>query len=162
MEIICPTCNSRYNIHEDKTLQEKRASINCKNCGGKIPIELNQNNSTDNDFEFIQESLMANDTGGSPQITKKEFIDFIGPNADKYIEKFRKFNVTGVDQFSFTWHWPAFFVTFFWMFYRKLYLWALLVFILTYIPIAGLILMIVYGLTGNYLYYRHAKKKIME
>jgi len=162
MEIICPTCNKRYDIPEDEIPQGKRASTTCKNCGGKIVIDSRQDDQQDNSFKFESEPQMSSDPESPPQVTEKDFIDFIGPNADKYIEKFTKFNVGGVDQFSATWHWPAFFVTLFWMLYRKLYLWALLIFILSFIPIAGFILMIVYGVTGNYLYYKHAKKKIME
>ena len=97
-----------------------------------------------------------------PEVTERDFIDFIGPNAEKYIKNFREFNVAGVERFSFTWHWPAFFVSFFWLLYRKLYIWALLAFFLSNIPVAGFFLMIGYGITGNYLYYKHAKKKITE
>jgi len=53
---------------------------------------------------------------------KEEFIVFTGENAHKYLPKFEKFNIGGVDNFSITWHWPAFFVGFWWMLYRKLYL----------------------------------------
>jgi hypothetical protein len=162
MEIICPTCNRRYNIPENKIPIGKRASTICKNCGGKIAIDLGQGDNPDNGFEFISEPSETNNPENILEITEKDFIDFIGPNAEKYINNFRKFNIEGVDQYSFTWHWPAFFVSFFWMLYRKLYLWALLAFFLSYIPIAGFVLMIVYGLTGNYLYYKHTKKKIME
>jgi len=162
MELVCPTCNKKYHVSEDKIPQGKKASTTCNNCGGKIVIELSQDNQPGESLEFISESIMSDSPESPPQITKKDFIDFIGPNADKYIEKFSKFNVAGVDNFSLTWHWPAFFVTFFWMLYRKLYLWALLVFILSYIPAVGLVLMIICGLTGNYLYYKHAKQKIME
>lgn len=125
-------------------------------------VGLNRAHNPENSFEPISGPSTPDDLESTLEITEKDFIDFIGPNADKYMETFRKFNIRGVDQFSVTWHWPAFFVSFFWMLYRKLYLWALLVFLISYIPIAGFIMMIVYGLTGNYLYFRHAKKKIME
>ncbi len=92
----------------------------------------------------------------------REYDTFIGNNADKYLPKFKKFNINGIDSFSVTWHWPAFFVPFYWMLYRKLYLWALLVFVLSAIPFVNFILMIVFGFTGNYIYYKHAKKKLLE
>ena len=139
MEIVCPTCNKRYNISEDKIPQGKRASATCKNCGCKIVIESSQDDQPDNSFKFKSEPKLPDGSESSPQITEKDFIDFIGPNADKYIEKFSKFNVAGVDHFSLTWHWPSFIVAVFWMLYRKLYLWALLVFILSFIPIAGIV-----------------------
>ena len=140
----------------------KRVSATCKNCGGKIEVNPNQGNNSDNNFEFQPEHQLSDNLKDTPEVTEKDFIDFIGPNVDKYIENFRKFNVAGVEQFSLTWHWPAFFVSFFWMLYRKLYLWALLTFFLSYIPGVSFILMIAYGLTGNYLYFKHAKKKIIE
>lgn len=162
MEIICPTCNRSYNIPEDKIPRGKRASTICKNCGGRIEIDLSPGQDPDDGFEFISESLKQETPEDATEVSEKDFIDFIGPNADIYLQKFRKFDISGVEQFSVTWHWPAFFFSFFWMLYRKLYLLALLVFLLSYIPVANLILMIAYGLTGNFLYYKHAKKKILE
>ena len=99
-------------------------------------------------------------------LSEEDFAHFIGKNADKYLLKFRKFNIDGVDKFSVTWHWPAFFFGFLWMLYRKLYLWALVAFAISVISILpsefGLLIVIVWGMTGNYIYYKHAKKKILE
>ena len=97
-------------------------------------------------------------------LSEEDFTHFIGKNADKYLLKFRKFNIDGVDKFSVTWHWPAFFFGFLWMLYRKLYLWALVAFAIGIISLQlsdlGLLITIVWGVTGNYIYYKHAKKKI--
>jgi hypothetical protein len=105
-------------------------------------------------------------------VTEEEFARFIGDNADRYIRKFREFSVDGRDNAAATWHWPAFFLGFVWMAYGKMYMWALVAFLLErglgYFgifqhPIAGdLLPRVVYGVTGNYLYYRHAKKTIIE
>lgn len=100
-------------------------------------------------------------------ITKKDYTVFLGENVDKYLPKFKKFNINGTDRFSLTWHWPAFFVPVLWMLYRKLYLWALLAlvlnFILGIIPYVGFLLpLVLFGMTGNYIYYKHIKKKILE
>jgi hypothetical protein len=62
---------------------------------------------------------------------------FVGKNAGYYKTIFRKFNIHGVETFAPTWNWSAFLCNFFWMLYRKLYLWALLWFVLTLIPISG-------------------------
>ena len=100
-------------------------------------------------------------------LSEEDFAHFIGKKADKYLRKFKKFNVGGVDKFAVTWHWPAFFFGFLWMLYRKLYLWALVAFILD-IAISSLPyyfvlpMIIVWGMTGNYIYYKHAKKKILK
>jgi hypothetical protein len=118
----------------------------CRNCGDKL--------------SNIQSDIQS--ARVSSVITEQEYGSFIGNNADKYLTKFRKFNIDGIDSFSPTWHWPAFFVPCFWMLYRKLYLWALLVFVLSIIPFVNFILMIVFGITGNYIYYKHTKKKLLE
>ncbi len=55
------------------------------------------------------------------------------------------------------------------MFYRKLYLWALIALVIEIIPFmnimaitVNIIAKIVWGITGYYLYYKHAKKKMLE
>lgn len=58
----------------------------------------------------------------SPQINDEEFIAFIGKNADKYFRIFRKFNIDGKDKFRITWNWSAFFFTWFWLIYRRIFL----------------------------------------
>jgi hypothetical protein len=51
---------------------------------------------------------------------------FIGPNADRYLETFKKFSGASGPRFAFTWNWPAFlFEPFLWFLYRKMYLYAL-------------------------------------
>ena len=39
MKVVCPTCNTSYNIPGDKIPKAKRAVASCKKCGGKIVIE---------------------------------------------------------------------------------------------------------------------------
>lgn len=87
---------------------------------------------------------------------------FVGKNAAYYNEQFRKFNVGGVETFVPTWNWAAFLCNFWWMLYRKLYLWALVWFILSFIPFFGIAFWVAAGISGNYLYFRHATPKIRE
>lgn len=131
----CPFCMEE--------IQE--GAVKCKHCG----------------------SMLVPQTGGSqnlsssaPAITDEEFSAFIGVNVLKYIPKFKKFSIQGVDNFKATWNWPAFFFTWWWYLYRKLYLWALLSFIAVWI--LPLIMNIVVGIAANFHYYKHAKKKIAE
>lgn len=50
---------------------------------------------------------------------EQDWTDFIGPNGtDYYLERFRR--VSKGD--TLTWHWPAFFLTLGWLFYRKFWL----------------------------------------
>jgi len=110
-----------------------------------------------------------------PQVTEQDFADFIGANADKYLPKFNKFSTGGS---SITWHWAACLATFWWMLYRKLYLWTLIVFIWVAIMgelskflapswlvsslVATLLSLFLFGVSGNYIYYKHAEKKILK
>ncbi|OGW41988.1 MAG: hypothetical protein A2010_02655 [Nitrospirae bacterium GWD2_57_9] len=101
-------------------------------------------------------------TAPAADSNEEELALFVGKNSDKYLHKFRSFNRNGADSFALTWHWPAFLVGFWWLLYRKLYLWAVLDLVLGFIPYLGIIMMFVFGLTGNYLYYSHARKKLQE
>ncbi len=95
-------------------------------------------------------------------VTEDELAAFIGSKAQKYLLKFRKFSVDGIDRFSATWHWPAFLVGFWWLLYRKIYLWAFVYFILLFIPYANVAAWITLAVSGNYLYYRYSKETILR
>ena len=118
----------------------------------------------DNLFELKIHEALQKDANKQelPSYTEEEcYPFFIGPNADKYIDKFRKFSA-GKDKFQATWHWPAFFVPFFWFLYRKLYLHALGVFLITLIPFAGILVSIAMGLSAYFLYYKYSKNSISD
>jgi hypothetical protein len=95
-------------------------------------------------------------------ITEDEFAAFIGRKAQQYLLKFRIFSVGGKDRFAVTWHWPAFLVGFWWLLYRKMYLWAFVYFILLVIPYANVAAWFTVAVSGNYLYYRFVKGKILR
>lgn len=105
---------------------------------------------------------MAEILGQTVEVTDEDFANFIGIKSDKYLPDFRKFNVDGNDKFMLTWNWAAFFFGFWWILYRKLYVWALIAFFLVLVPFWVFLSSIVYGVTANYIYYKHAKKKIIE
>jgi hypothetical protein len=92
-------------------------------------------------------------------ISDAEMAAFVGKNADVYLAKFGRF-VGGGGSFAVTWHWPAFLFGFFWMVYRKLYLWAVVALIVGFIPYLGLISHVVFGMTANYLYYSAVRDRI--
>lgn len=105
-------------------------------------------------------------------------------NQGYYLSHFSRFDSNG--KVGASWHWPAFFVTYYWFLYRKMWLNALIYFVLPYlvmIPIGvaamagksdytvGIIVLIgflVYVIAifllppmyANALYYKHCKKKI--
>ncbi|HMK59723.1 MAG TPA: zinc-ribbon domain-containing protein [Dissulfurispiraceae bacterium] len=119
----------------------------CPHCGHSIEGFTNQSNA---------------DSPKQHQVSDDDFKIFIWKNSDYYLQRFRKFNIEGTDVFSFTWNWSAFCGGFGWMLYRKLYMWAIIAFVLSLIPHITLIAWIATGAISNYLYYRHAKSKILE
>jgi len=118
--------------------------------------------------------------------SQEEFYKaIVGPkNQDYYVRQFAKFDSSG--KAGATWHWPAFFVTFYWFLYRKMWLAALLYFLFPYVlmlvlGIAGAVIgqaataliglgyllyiaaiFIVIPMYANALYYNQCKKKISE
>jgi Tfp pilus assembly major pilin PilA len=63
----------------------------------------------------------------------------IGPkNQDYYLRYFLRFD--GKGSIGASWHWPAFFVSFYWLLYRKMWLGAFLYFVLAYIAPIPLVL----------------------
>lgn len=130
---------------------------------------------------FTQTQPVQVDQGGDDELYRA----VIGPkNQDAYLEYFRE-----ADRLSKTpasWHWPAFFITFNWMLYRKMWGASAIYFLLPYlvlipIGIAGAvigknseefmglsylaffaILFVLPPMYAKALYYRHCKKKIAE
>ncbi len=101
---------------------------------------------------------------------------FIGPNADRYLEQFKKFAggslVTGVTgpRFALTWHWPAFlFDPFLWFLYRKMYLYALVYAVGPVLSAyftgdftVGIVWRIMAGVSANYIYYWHVREQLAK
>ena len=96
------------------------------------------------------------------RLTSDEIKAFVGPNSSYYSYQFSKFSLTGVDKFTPTWNWSCFGFTFIWMLYRKMYLLGVITFVIFCVPGINLVMHIIAGAIGNYLYYRHVKEKILE
>jgi hypothetical protein len=129
---FCPHCGKTIEI----------VSVFCPHCGNKI-------------------TPSAIDPLNDP-IVEEEFGTFIGKRADHYLRKFSNFSGKGTSRFAVTWNWSAFFLGFIWMLYRKMYLWALGAFFIAFTPVALPLTMIGWGIVGNYLYYLHARNKILD
>lgn len=94
-------------------------------------------------------------------VTEQEYAAFIGPEAHKYLPRFRMFDDLA-GNFKATWNWSAFFFTFWWLLYRKLYAYAALVFVLSFVPYLNFAIMAASGAAGYFLYYRKARADILQ
>jgi hypothetical protein len=132
--MICPYCK--------ETILE--GAIKCRHCGSVLNVNTTTNK--------------TDDTSG---MSADEIRVFVGPNAHYYAQTFSNFSRAGTEKFCMTWNWSCFGFTFLWLLYRKMYVQSLLTFIVFWIPGLNIILHIFAGIIGNYLYYLHAKEKIM-
>ncbi|MBF0482657.1 MAG: DUF2628 domain-containing protein [Desulfovibrionaceae bacterium] len=88
-----------------------------------------------------------------------EYEAFVIKRRRAYLARFARFDALG-GSFTPTWHWPAFFFAPWWLLYRKMYLWAVLAFIVSLRPQVALFAHLACGVTGYYLYYRRARSAI--
>ena len=81
-----------------------------------------------------------------PALTQDEmYRALIGhKNQDYYLNEFAKFDAAG--KTSNSWHWPAFFVTFYWLLYRKMWPTAVLYYLAP--TVAILIIALLGGIFG--------------
>jgi hypothetical protein len=97
-------------------------------------------------------------------------------NSKYYLPKFKKFVDRG-NGFSLTWNGAAFFFGPIWALYRKLYFWGAIEILVSFIPLwravgflqshwfplgLDIVLSVVWGTVGNYLYFRKARRMIRK
>lgn len=152
--MFCPKC---------KASNEANATV-CSSCGEALPRLPGK-------FQRAQES--SEGTGSTAEYYKA----ILGPvNQDYYLDMFAGFDRAGA--VSVIWHRHAFFASFFWLLYRKMWREALIYFLAPYLlmPLLGVIggpflvtlgymlytVGIVFWLPmyANALYYKHCKKHI--
>ena len=104
------------------------------------------------------EPSAAHPTSGT---SDDEYAAFIGPNATTYLPLFRKYAVNP-NGFNAGWNWAAFFFSFWWYLYRKMYLWAAVCFVTMMLPYFNLIIWLAWAVAANQLYYKHAETKMQE
>lgn len=140
--------------------------------------------SENNDNNLETDSIYKAPTAATAVVPTDNLLEaYIGPkNASYYSQRFARIADGGG---VVSWHWPAFFVTFFWMLYRKMWLWAIgywivLPLVLSLIQvllintvsrsvgfgfywISYLIIgFVVMPMIANWLYYKHAKGKVRK
>ena len=102
----------------------------------------------------------------SSPLTAEELTAYIGPRAERYRLRFERFTRTGATRFEFSWNNPAAFLGIWWYLYRKMYVWALVDFVLSVLLGWTLFVPILWGVaravTGDYLYFLQADRRIRE
>ena len=97
---------------------------------------------------------------------RDELEAYVGPNAGAYLAVFDRFQPQKADGYALSWNWPAFFCGVWWYLYRKMYLWAAVDFALSVVLgwtfLVPLFWAVIRALTGNYLYFLQADRKIRE
>ncbi len=93
--------------------------------------------------------------------SNEDYAAFIDKNVHKFLPKFNGYGVNPTT-FHPGWNWAAFFFSFWWFLYRKMYLWAIISFLTLCLPYFNLLILIGWGVAANELYYRHANTKISE
>ncbi len=155
-------------------------AIGAKQVADEVPDDSAQqeaepgDSSTDAQFSEAQADEPADELADEPadesqSDLKSALMRFVAVNTDYYGRKFAKFGDVTRPSFAITWHWPAFFVFFFWAMYRKLWLWAGVnlaggvVLALLFEPaIIYLAWAFVWPLVANYLYFRHARNRVFN
>lgn len=135
----------------------------CSDCG--IQLNINTNFCSSCGTKVTNNITSASSVIDDNEITQK----IIGKNIDFYLNKWSSSNKP--EQKS-GWNWAAFFLSFFWMGYRKMYKLSI-IFIVTYTVIdliltltgigtignyIGIVISILFGSRGNAFYYAHVKE----
>jgi len=141
--MFCPQCGNAV---------EATAKF-CSVCGGKLSraiaeARVPEAKANMDDQELALENpdieKAGDGVGGSEDLYKA----ILGPkNQEYYLRHFRRFDSDGTT--SNSWHWPALFVTLYWLLYRKMWLNALAYFLLPIILIVLLVIGASAGMSGN-------------
>ena len=170
VKIVCPGCQAVYTLAAER-IPARGATAKCRRCGGAMVIANDRRRSPQvaalpgmpvtNEGETEAPGQGPAESASNDMNTwLKDLEAFVGPMAAKYLATFKRFEMEEQPRFRLTWHWPAALVGFWWLLYRKLYVWAVVALVLALVPVANLLAIVGFGLGANYLYYRHAQKKI--
>ena len=148
---VCPNCNKKLSVS---------LSV-CKFCGFAVANPFDSLNSGQGDFYDPDLDEVQQDA--APKTARQiGLMHFVQENADFYREKFAKFGNLRKPKFAPTWNWPAFFIFFLWAMYRKMWIWAGVNFVGSFVILfttptflIQLAWLIGWPLAANYLYFRH-------
>jgi len=142
----------------------------CSYCNARLTVSYENE-----DLEFRENELAYNPSDFDNE--ERRWRDFVGKNYTYYKFKWLKGDHP---ERALTWNWAAFFLTIFWLGYRKMYQ-PLIIILGLYLAVdvievmsefhpvasaivdyAGIGASVFLGMFGNALYYRHAKKQIAK
>lgn len=156
---------------------EKNSSSSkfCSKCGNNLKtIEGNIKETTENLKSAISNNEtyknlvgVSKNSSNKASWDNKDMVDFIQKNPEYYIPKFEQMQKY---EKSTSWNWASFFIFPLWLLYRKMYTYGfgliILSFLLSYIPVIGVIstiaIPILGGLFGNSIYLKYIEKKLEE
>lgn len=156
--MFCSKCGNQLNDE----------SIFCSKCGRKVAVDEVHSRSSDEQAAELEPSIITSSVKEEQTADDSKHLSaYVGKNADYFIEKWKKAKKPGV---SPSWNWAAFFLTPFWLGYRKMYLHLVLYTLLVLITgllfleseynVLAVIISFFYGFYGNTLYYRKANKAV--
>lgn len=127
--------------------------------------DINSNNYQQSTYSTETSNNTTNKSRLRPNIndiSDEEFLEFFGDkNAEFYL---RQANTYRLNTKFTNWNWASFFLTFYWLLYRKLYgiafAYLAIDIITAFLGPASLIMRIVLGFYGNNIYLKAAEKKI--
>lgn len=170
---INPSCSyfgTVINLPDSSTsnrIQDNRTDNidNYKTANTQANFDVNNNTSNDN---HINRSNNMYNNSYSNNISIEEFAAFIGEkNTNYYLKYFDKRKNT--NYFS-SWNWPCFFLTYYWLLYRKLYLHAAILIPVTFILsrvlgkksfiLIAFVIRILLSIFANAIYLNNAERKI--
>ncbi|MGE5538747.1 MAG: hypothetical protein ACM30I_09010 [Gemmatimonas sp.] len=98
-------------------------------------------------FRAAQSARYALMKEADPQALRADLATYFGPRAASYLAAYEKVRKQVVEKRRWVqlWSWPAFLLGFVWMFYRKIYIWGALLFLL---PIVAAVVFGTSGMAG--------------
>lgn len=99
---------------------------------------------------------MENQENPRPQVDNYVDPAYFGENQAYYSDQYAQFKRSNKASFN----WAAFFFQGWWFLYRKLYVPALIFWLVSYIPGVGLIAAVISGFIANDVYFRDAESKL--
>lgn len=136
----------------------------CGECGAPLLVSKADASSTAHTYQY-NSSTTANNSSGIGGEPDPRVIQMVAKNKEYYVPKFRILKATNKKA---SWNWPAFLVTPFWLFYRRMYLYGGIylgaTLVLTLLNMALLVLAadIAAGILGNYIYMTFLEKTLSD